>query len=267
MNIRGLLGLPLVLALGGLTACAAEPGPDAPGEMALPPTGEQVAGSPDIAAAERMSSAQTPGDPGYRAMGNEPFWNFTFGESTIDFHQLAADSFTVAVPEAESIPDGWRFTTTANDAPFIIEIAETRCNDTMSGRPFPHTVTVTVDGRTVRGCGGDTESLLTGGEWEVMSLEGDETGGAQRPTLLFAAGGELTGTGGCNRFRSEYVITGEGITFSPAVATRMACAEPEGNAQETRFFALLEDVSRFDITEDGWLALYVGDEPVIVAQP
>jgi heat shock protein HslJ len=136
----------------------------------------------------------------------------------------------------------------------------------MSGRPFPHTVVVAVNGETYTGCGGDTESLLVGEEWRVIRLEGREPTGLRRPTLLFAAGGVLTGDGGCNRFHATYEITGEGFAIGPVAATRMACAEPEANAQEGRFFSLLEQVTRFDIAEDGSLELFAMEHAVIVAQ-
>jgi len=39
-----------------------------------------------------------------------------------------------------------------------VEIVPVSCNDSMSGRAFPATVTVTLNGRTFRGCG---EALAT----------------------------------------------------------------------------------------------------------
>src|SRR5690606_41593790 len=86
-------------------------------------------------------------------------------------------------------------------------------------------------------------------------------------TTLFRseADGALSGSGGCNRYRASYEVTGEGIRIGPAAATRIACPEPETNAQEMHFFDVLERVDRFDIAEDGSLVLYAFDEPVIVA--
>ena len=39
-----------------------------------------------------------------------------------------------------------------------VEVVPVRCEDTMSGKPFPATVTVTLNERSFRGCG---ESLTT----------------------------------------------------------------------------------------------------------
>ncbi|MEX1182707.1 MAG: META domain-containing protein, partial [Gemmatimonadota bacterium] len=198
----------------------------------------------------------SPDSAGYRAGGNEPFWTLTFGETTMDFADMGSTTTASADrPDAESLANGWRFTASADGRPFVVEIQVSRCNDSMSGRPFPHSVTVTVHGRTWTGCGGDTASLLTGQEWSVTHLEGVATSSQRQPTLSFAAAGALTGDGGCNQYRATYEITGEGIDIGPALATRRACAEPELNRQETQFFQLLEQVTRFDIAGDGSLEL------------
>ena len=112
----------------------------------------------------------------------------------------------------------------------------------------------------------DPTSLLTGDEWSVTRLESSETTRPQRPTLLFGADGALTGHGGCNRFRGTFEVTGESVAIGPVMATRMACAEEAANAQETRFFALLEQVTGYRIDGAGGLELLAGERPVIVAQ-
>ncbi len=230
-----------VSALAGLIACASNRAPE------LPP-----AGSPDA---------------GYRAAGNEPFWLLRFGETTMEFTSLGdQDTVSVTRPPAQGIADGWRFSATSSGRPFTVLVEDRGCNDSMSGRPFPHTVEVDVNGRSYTGCGGDTASLITDREWTVTHLDDAETTGPQRPTMLFAADGSLSGSGSCNRYMGSYEITGEGIEIGPVAATRMACLEPDVSAQETRFFALLEQVTRFDIADDGSLELIAGDRPVIVAR-
>ncbi len=229
------------LTLAGLIACASNRAPEPP-----------PAGSPGA---------------GYRAAGNEPFWLLRFGETTMEFASLGdADTVRVTRPAAEGIAGGWRFSATSGGQPFTVLVEDRGCNDSMSGRPFPHTVGVEVNGRSYTGCGGDTASLIIDREWTVTHLDGAETTGPQQPTMLFAADGSLSGSGSCNRYMGSYEITGEGIEIGPAAATRMACLEPDVSAQETRFFALLERVTRFDIADDGSLELLAGDRPVVVAR-
>lgn len=232
----------MIAALSGLMACAGNPVPES-------------------------SRAEVFDPAGYRAAGNEPFWQLVFDETTMEFTRLGSqDTITAIRPEPQRLGDVWHFTAVAQEEPYLVEVEERRCSDSMSGRPYPHSVTVTVSGQTYTGCGGESASLLVGEEWRVTRLEDAAVPPTRPPTLLFAAGGVLSGDGGCNRFRSTFEITGEGLAIGPAAATRMACAEPERNAQETRFFQLLERVDRFAIAEDGSLQLIAADLPLIVAE-
>ena len=203
---------------------------------------------------------------GYRAGGNEPFWTLTFGDSTIDFADMGTNVAASAPrPDPEQTSDGWRFTATSNGQPLVVEVRTTGCNDSMSGLPFPDEVRVSVMGQTYTGCGGEPQDLLTGPEWRVTHLAGEETAATRKPTLNFSADSTLTGNGSCNNYRATYRLTGEGITIGPAMATKMACAEAPLNVQETSFFSLLAQVDRFEL-EEGKLGLYAGDRLAIVGE-
>lgn len=242
------LHLPAIVLIAGLSACGSSP----PGDT---PAGEQT-----------PTGDQAPVHSEYRASGNEPFWDIVITDDSLQFALLGQDTLRAERPEAELRDGGWHFDATNRDRPFAIRIVEQRCNDTMSGRPFPHLVEVYAEGTTYAGCGGDTAVLLTDTQWRVVELDGAPVLPDESPTLNFAADGSLTGSGGCNQYRSTYAITGEGIRLGPALATRMACAIPEMNTQEVNFFARLEEITRFDIAEDGRLLLLVNDTPVIVAE-
>ena len=245
--------LQTLLIAGGLIATACAP-PDEPAVLTTMQADSVVV----------LPAEPEPDWTGYRGGGNEPFWNIELTESTMEFADLGMD-VTASAPRPDPIAsaDGWRFETTADGQPFVLDIRPADCSDTMSGRPFPHAITVTVSGQTFQGCGGDTAILLTGDAWRVTQMEGNETA-STAPTLTFGTDGSLTGNGTCNTFRAEYEITGEGIEISPALATRMACGEDALNQQETRFFSLLEQVTRFDVVE-GRLQLYSLDTVVMLA--
>lgn len=241
----------LMLAAGlALAACAPA---DDPGGLTIDPGSEVVL---------------PPADPqnwtGYRAAGNEPFWNIVLTDSTMDFEHVGTEIFaSVQRPEPTATSSGWQFSTLANGQPFVMAVAVQGCNDSMSGRPFPHTVRVTVHGENYDGCGGDTAALLTGDEWRVTQIGGTDTA-STAPTMAFGTDGFLSGSGSCNNYRASYEITGEGINIGPAMATKMACAEEARTQQEVRFFSALEQVTRFDVVE-GRLQLYAQDSIVLVA--
>lgn len=71
----------------------------------------------------------------------------------------------------------------------------------------------------------------------------------------------MSGSGGCNQFSGPYAQNGASLHIGPLAYTRMACADPAGNTQETAYFQALESTTRYSI-ERGRLVLYSGDQVV-----
>ena len=101
-------------------------------------------------------------DRDFRAIGQEPGWQLEIRlgsemRFTYDYGKGSA-----VTPAARGVLDSRTGTRSfhgvaeAND--LRVEIVPVRCEDTMSGKAFPATVTVTLNGRSFRGCG---ESLAT----------------------------------------------------------------------------------------------------------
>lgn len=196
------------------------------------------------------------------ARGNEPGWSLTIGDSEIDLiTNMGADRVTFAKPRAEVTtryvvePEG-----------VVISIVDTPCADTMSGMPFPFSVTVERPDGVLSGCGGEPASLLTGDEWTVESIGGQPTVPQSKVTIAFAEDGGLSGAASCNRFVGGWHLSGEGLTFGQIGSTMMACLEPELSDQERTFIEALGKISRFEIAPDGALVLVAGDTPAIVAR-
>ncbi|CAB4934041.1 unannotated protein [freshwater metagenome] len=95
--------------------------------------------------------------------------------------------------------------------------------------------------------GGPGATALTAGPWQAASVRWD---GADRPviegtvlTLRFDAGGQASGSGGCNTFGGPYALDGGQLRIGPLAATLRACAGPAGaNEQEAGYFAALGSV-------------------------
>ena len=205
---------------------------------------------------------------GYTARGNEPFWSLEMGEDRIAFDHFDRPGASAARPAPERTANGWRFAAEADDgSPFVVEIEDTVCQDSMSAQPFPHAVAVTVRGETYTGCGGETAALLTGGIWRVVRLGGSPLPAGIEQTLDFDREGRLTGSGGCNRYGATYRIRGPELVIGPMRSTRRACVGAGANELENRFFSLLGAAGHFMIAGDGALKLYgAGDDPAIVAR-
>jgi heat shock protein HslJ len=81
-----------------------------------------------------------------------------------------------------------------------------------------------------------------GREAVVGALTGTEV------TAMFGADGNLTGTAGCNQYRTGFNVDGNNITIEPAATTRMLCSEPEGIMdQEAEFLRALESAATYKI--------------------
>ena len=85
-------------------------------------------------------------------------------------------------------------------------------------------------------------------EWELVVLGLDTRPPSGRPvTMRFDSGSRrAAGSAGCNRYSAAYTLRGEGLTFGPAAATKMAC--PDGMEFESAFFGMLTQVMAYEAT-------------------
>jgi heat shock protein HslJ len=259
----------LVLVAAALAACTPS-SPRADSARARPPSSDArgVASAPDSASGASAARPDTLGAATpLRARGNEPGWSLEIGAREIT---VVADygERRVVVPTPAPVREGdtTRYASRARGHDVAVAIVDALCHDGMSGIAYPRTVTVTLDGRELRGCGGEAAEALQGGAWTVDSIGGAPVAGGSHPTLEFGADGRVSGNASCNRFSGHYALHGEEISFSRLVSTRMACAAPEANAQETRFLRLLEAVRRYELRTAGRLALHPADDRTIIAR-
>ncbi len=101
-------------------------------------------------------------DHDFRAVGQEPGWQLEIrkGEEirfTYDYGKgMAVTPASRAQVDSSTGTQTYHAVAEAND--LRVEIVPVRCTDAVSGRPFASTVTVTLNGKTYRGCG---EELAT----------------------------------------------------------------------------------------------------------
>ncbi len=186
------------------------------------------------------------------ARGNEPFWSLEVTEDGWAYTtNLGADRAEGSLPQPVAVPDGARFDVSAE---FGFTVERKLCRDSMSGMPFPLTVSLTDKGTALAGCGGDPASLLDGA-WTVTGVAGKPLAPKAGVTITFdAAGARVFGRGGCNSYNAGFTLTGEGLAFGPAASTMMACEEAQ-MAVEQAFHQALATVDGFDIGADGALEL------------
>jgi putative lipoprotein len=87
---------------------------------------------------------------------------------------------------------------------------------------------------------------MMGHEWLAEDIGGGGVVDNMRTAITIGVGGEVTGTGGCNRLRGTAQVDGGSLTFGAIATTRMMCP-PAVMDQETKFLRALELTREFRI--------------------
>jgi heat shock protein HslJ len=202
----------------------------------------------------------------FRATGNEPSWRLDVSATEMSLLTDFGKTRVVAPAPTVTVAGATRtFMARSAQGEMTAKVVDGVCMDTMSGMPHPHSVTVVAGGQTLTGCGGEPASLLQGAEWDVVSIDGKPLVAGSKATLTFAPDGKLSGHASCNRFISQYKLSGEGLSIASPAGTRMMC-EPPLMAQEQAFLAALSSTLDFSIAADGALLLRTGDGRTIAAR-
>ena len=169
----------------------------------------------------------------FTGRGNEPFWQVA----------VNPQHMTITTPDTEAIVDvspakvvsespyEWRIESATETQLVVID---TLCRDSMSGRLYPYQVDLHEGGNVYSGCGGDSEWLVQGVEWQLVEFD-EHSLNTKAPTLSFLANGQLTGFNGCNRYFGQYNLGGELAQIRLMGSTKMAC--PETASQLERNFS------------------------------
>ena len=176
----------------------------------------------------------------YVAQGAEPFWALTIGARTMRFEAPDGPRVTVATPKVIHGFAGEIYRTRRID----VNLVHKACSDGMSDRVYPDTVTVTVDGKRYRGCGGTDSAPVRPtpleGEWRIESLYGRPVSPQTRPTVTFR-GGRMSGNASCNNVSASYTFARGKLTASPVAGTKKFCGLRVQNVQEHTILGLLAE--------------------------
>lgn len=212
-----------------------------------------------VALAACAPVAETPTGPGeavYMALGTEPGWTLEITPARLNYAGDYGETVIAAPnPGAQATRAGRRYAA----GRLTVEVTPGPCSDGMSDRRYADTVTVTADGKTVRGCGGAIlpPDALAGTNWTFVSIAGVPVA-PDRPTALAFEADRLSGSAGCNRFSGSYSVADGTLTAGPLMATRMACPGA-GMTQESAFSALMRGPVSLTFPTDGTLILTGSD--------
>lgn len=191
-----------------------------------------------LTALPAAAQAQSQTQPDYRASGTEPFWSLTIGARTMRFEAPGRQPVSVPTPKvihgfAGEIWQTRRINVNTNHI---------KCSDGMSDRSYPDTVTVTVDGRAYKGCGGAPVAApatsLIDGNWRIAALNGRPVARGTTPSIAFD-NGRVSGNASCNRFNGSFTFARGRLNTGGVASTRMACIDRTRNLQEQAILGLL----------------------------
>jgi putative lipoprotein len=95
-------------------------------------------------------------DADFRAIGQEPGWHMDIahGKKILLVTDYGEHHFEFPFANPDSTTGRKSYDVRASGHHLLAVIEEKPCNDSMSGRAFVATVTVTIDGKEYTGCGG-----------------------------------------------------------------------------------------------------------------
>lgn len=194
----------------------------------------------------------------FAATGNEPFWSLEIDlEKMIEFKALDEENGSVLtpVPVAEKPESGegvvYKVQTVSGN--LEIRLVKEMCENTMSGREFPYSVTVLKDNLEYKGCGMYLRDSRLDGTWKLVELQGKTLNpkdfDRNQPSLVIAlAEGRLSGSAGCNKLTGTLEPIGDRVNFGPIGATKMACQHMD---LENQFLRVLSDGElRYRVSEE-----------------
>lgn len=99
-------------------------------------------------------------ESGWRAFGNEPFWNLRISGSDVVFDRLGElpQGYTGRRPQIEGNRHIWSLDN-GDGKRLDVTITEAGCGDTMANRNYPYTAELRFQGRTYRGCAEKTAAI------------------------------------------------------------------------------------------------------------
>ncbi|MBF4510354.1 MAG: META domain-containing protein [Aeromicrobium sp.] len=116
------------------------------------------------------------------------------------------------------------------------------------------------------GCSQAGGAALEGSSWRLVASSVSSVDlGAAGITATFTDG-SVGGTGGVNSYSASYALGRSGsIEIGMVTSTLMASADEDLNRAEAAYFALLPEVARWSLDEDGRLVLAdEGGSPLLV---
>lgn len=183
-----------------------------------------------LPAADTGAGLPVGADKSYFAMGTEPGWTAEITPTQINYAgNYGETQIRVPVSKATQRPGGVQYSGSANGQTIEVDILYAQCNDGMSDRRYQHSVSLTANGTTYKGCGGAIlpPVTLNGTQWRITQIDGTTLTAEQsaKASVRFDKD-RIAVTVGCNQMSGGYKAGNHSLTVSAMISTMMACLAP-----------------------------------------
>jgi len=172
----------------------------------------------------------------FYAVGNEPFWSLDMDfDKVFRFKNLDGIEFNAPVIKAIDANLN-RYRSATESGEIIIQLDETKCTDSMSGKEFDYSVSVdfkrSIDEEytNYKGCGNYISDYRLHDIWAIVEVDGtkinptDYKKNAPRIEINLTNKNAF-GSDGCNTFRGSVKVENDTIYFGNLASTMMACLD------------------------------------------
>jgi len=177
----------------------------------------------------------------YFALGSEPGWTLEITSARLNYVGDYGDTrIAEANPGARAGFNGRLY----QGDRLIVDVTHAPCRDGLSDRRYADSVTVSAEGKRLRGCGGAVlpPADLSGTRWTMVAIDGREAIVGIATSLTFDRG-QLVGNAGCNSFSGEYWTDGSRLTAQLFEVTLMGCGHSVQMQEDAAISILSRPVS------------------------
>lgn len=197
-------------------------------------------------------------DKSYFAMGTEPGWTAEITPTEINYAgNYGSTQIRVPISKAVQRPGGVQYSGTANGQSIEVDILYAQCNDGMSDRRYQHSVSLTANGTTYKGCGGAIlpPVTLNGTQWRITHIDSSALTAEQSAKASLRFDRDRIGVSvGCNQMSGGYKAENHNLTVSTMISTMMGCPAPL-DSYERSISALFGEAVHMRYTDKGGLEL------------
>ena len=192
----------------------------------------------------------------FKATGTEPFWGLELSDHRIKLNTIGDSIITPGVAPIRAMDANVKLYKTQTEShDMTIQITQSECTNTMSGKVSPYTVTIDYKSNTdkslttLQGCGDYITDYRLHDIWVLEQMNGSTITPSdfskEFPSMeINSTTNKFSGFAGCNRMNGSLFFEKGLLRFTNIATTEMLC---EPNNKEAAFLKALQSSTTYAI--------------------